>query len=56
MAPQIKQWQKRYLIPIWVIELIVIGIYFIIAIIGLSLAQDVSESLDDPDYTERVLS
>lgn len=50
MAPDKKQWRKRYLIPMWLVELIVLAIYFVLAIIGLSFAQEVKDEYDDEDY------
>lgn len=56
MAPDKKQWRKRYLIPMWLVELIVLGIYFVLAIIGLSFAQDVKDNFEDEGYTVRLAS
>lgn len=47
MSPNNKMWLKRYLIPIWLVELIVLGIYFILACVGLSAVEDIDDYLDD---------
>ena len=43
-----KMWKKRYLVPLWVVQLIVLGMYFVLSIVGISAAQD----LDDNDRFE----
>lgn len=45
-----KMWKKRYLIPLWVVQLIVLGIYFVLAIVGMSAAEDLDDYLDSPGY------
>jgi hypothetical protein len=43
MAPTTKMWHKRYLIPLWIVQLIVLAIYFVLACIGLSLVDDAED-------------
>jgi hypothetical protein len=33
-------WRKRFLVPLWVVELIATGIFFILACVVLSYAND----------------
>jgi hypothetical protein len=47
MAPAIKMWRKRFLIPLWLVQLIVLGIYFVLACVGLSLADNYYNNLED---------
>lgn len=51
MAPTKKMWQKRYLIPFWIIQIIVFGIYFILSCVGLSAVNDYDDILDDYDLS-----
>jgi hypothetical protein len=37
MAPAVKMWRKRFLIPLWLVQIIVLGIYFVLACLGLAL-------------------
>lgn len=39
-----KMWLKRVLIPFWVLEIIVMGIFFILACILLGVANSISDS------------
>jgi hypothetical protein len=52
MAPTTKMWHKRYLIPFWIVQLIVLAIYFVLACIGLSLVDDAEDILrEDSSYS-----
>jgi hypothetical protein len=44
-----KMWRKRFLVPLWVVELIVSGIFFILACIVLSYAND--PDIEDTGYS-----
>jgi hypothetical protein len=35
-----KIWRKRFLVPLWVVELLATGIFFIVACVVLSYAND----------------
>jgi hypothetical protein len=48
-----KMWKKRYLIPLWVVQLIVLGIYFVLSIVGISAAEDLDDYLDSPEWNNR---
>ncbi|GAB7325736.1 hypothetical protein MBLNU13_g09695t1 [Cladosporium sp. NU13] len=48
-----KMWKKRYLIPLWVVQLIVLGIYFVLSIVGMSAAEDLDDYLDSPEWNNR---
>jgi hypothetical protein len=41
-----KMWKKRYLIPLWVVQLIVLAIYFVLSIVGMSAAENLDDYLD----------
>jgi hypothetical protein len=43
-----KMWRKRFLVPLWVVELIVMGIFFILACVVLSYAND--PDVEDAGY------
>jgi hypothetical protein len=47
MAPAVKMWRKRFLIPLWLVQLIVLGIYFVLACVGLSLADNYNDRLHE---------
>lgn len=47
MAPIKKVWQKRYLIPLWIVQIVVFGIYFILSCVGLSAVENYDDILDD---------
>jgi hypothetical protein len=52
MSPTTKMWHKRYLIPLWIVQLIVLAIYFVLACIGLSLVDDAEDVLrEDSSYS-----
>jgi hypothetical protein len=51
MAFTQKMFQKRWLIPVWVVQLIGLGIYFILACVGLSLTDNLDDSLEDYGYS-----
>ena len=38
-----KMWRKRFIVPLWTIELIAAGILFILACVVLSYANDLSD-------------
>jgi hypothetical protein len=48
-----KMWRKRFLVPLWTVELIVTGIFFILACVVLSYAND--PNVEDAGYS-RVFS
>lgn len=55
-----KMWKKRYLIPLWIVQLIVLGIYFVLSIVGMSAAEDLDDYLDSPgwnrsEYSDQVV-
>jgi hypothetical protein len=50
MAPAQKMFQKRWLIPLWVVQLIVLGIYFVLACVGMSASDDIDDYLDNSGF------
>lgn len=59
MAPSSpnKMWKKRYLIPVWVVQLIVLGIYFVLSIVGMSATENLDDYLDsDPSWNQNEYS
>jgi hypothetical protein len=55
-----KMWKKRYLIPLWIVQLIVLAIYFVLSIVGMSAAEDLDDYLDSPgwnrsEYSDQVV-
>jgi hypothetical protein len=44
-----KMWRKRFLVPLWVVELIVTGIFFILACVVLSYANH--PDIEDTGYS-----
>jgi len=64
MAPSSnnKMWKKRYLIPLWIVQLIVLAIYFVLSCVGMSAAEDLDDYLDTPssgyrssDYSDQLM-
>lgn len=51
MAPTNKMWHKRYLIPLWLVQLIVLGIYFILASVGMSAVEDIDDYYDNSNLS-----
>lgn len=52
-----KMWKKRYLIPLWVVQLIVLGIYFVLSIVGMSATENLDDYLDsDPSWNQNEYS
>ena len=47
MAPEKKMFKKRWLIPLWVVQLIVLGIYLISACVSVSVVDDYDDILDN---------
>jgi uncharacterized protein involved in cysteine biosynthesis len=47
MAPAVKMWRKRFLIPLWLVQLIVLGIYFVLSCVGLSLADNYNDRINE---------
>jgi hypothetical protein len=45
-----KMWKKRYLIPLWVVQLIVLAIYFVLSIVGMSATENLDDYLDSPGW------
>lgn len=58
-----KMWKKRYLIPLWVVQLIVLAIYFVLSIVGMSATENLDDYLDSEtpsgwnrsDYSDEVV-
>jgi hypothetical protein len=49
-----KMWRKRFLVPLWVVELIVTGIFFILGCVVLSYADH--PNIEDTPYYSHVVT
>lgn len=47
-----KIWRKRWLIPLWVVELTIIAIYIVISAIGLFAVRQVRHYYDDSNDSD----